>query len=611
MRVGVAEHVAAGGIGERVTPRLGMQERLVLAYLLLHAGAVPREALADAVWGERRPASWQGSLRVLVSKGRAVLRRLVPDAELTSAAGCYTLALPDGVEVDERRAIRLLEEARRAGDPVAAEVVAALDEVLAITARPLLPAVDVRWLDDVRRELREMRCSALVLRSEAYAAAGDAAAAVRSAAEAVSLDRLGEAACRALMRAHLLRGEPVAALRAYAELQAQLAEDLGVDPSPATQQLHLEVLRAGDAEVGRRAGRRRELLAQARARAAAGQQVGAERLYLEVAASARADGDARHLAEAALGFSGARGAYGRTDPADVALLEEAHGAVERVDDALAVTVRSRLAVATVWDDAGRADAEGEAALAAARRLGDPAVLADALDRRLFLDSVLRDADPAVVAAHAGELLALAEVLDGRYRAQALSWSMLPLLDAGRLDDLDVVLDDVEEAGAAEGDARLRWWAALIRGVTAAIRGRLDEAEALGEVALDVGLAGEDRNVAAVHTGFLAGIDRQRGDLDRLLMSQRRTVEVMGAHPYVACRAVWIDALTGRRERASSTSAQGSSSLAWIWSRTRRVRCRRTHRAARHRNRSRAGRARAPGWVWVSCMAGIAPSEKPA
>src|SRR5438045_914021 len=52
----------------------GRQGRLALAYLLVeHRRPVPREELADALWGGEPPSSWEKGLAVVISKLRAVL----------------------------------------------------------------------------------------------------------------------------------------------------------------------------------------------------------------------------------------------------------------------------------------------------------------------------------------------------------------------------------------------------------------------------------------------------------------------------------------------------------------------------------------------------------
>jgi SARP family transcriptional regulator, regulator of embCAB operon len=76
VRVSLTERVSIEGngvlVGEQRFP--GRQGRLVFAYLLAAEGkSVPKDELAEALWGDESPARWEKALSVLVSKLRALL----------------------------------------------------------------------------------------------------------------------------------------------------------------------------------------------------------------------------------------------------------------------------------------------------------------------------------------------------------------------------------------------------------------------------------------------------------------------------------------------------------------------------------------------------------
>ena len=81
----------------------GRQGRLLFVYLVA-AGSrpVPTDELADAIWGESPPATWEKALRVLMTKLRALLEECGIDGStaLKSAFGCYKLSLPAGSWID-------------------------------------------------------------------------------------------------------------------------------------------------------------------------------------------------------------------------------------------------------------------------------------------------------------------------------------------------------------------------------------------------------------------------------------------------------------------------------------------------------------------------------
>jgi DNA-binding SARP family transcriptional activator len=99
----------------------GRQGRLVFAYLVTEQGrAVPRDELADVLWGVTPPARWEKALGVIASKLRVLLSECGVDGAkaLTSAFGCYRLELPEESWVDlgaAARAADAAETARAAG----------------------------------------------------------------------------------------------------------------------------------------------------------------------------------------------------------------------------------------------------------------------------------------------------------------------------------------------------------------------------------------------------------------------------------------------------------------------------------------------------------------
>src|SRR3954451_19905517 len=85
----------------------GRQGRLMFAYLVTEEGrAVPRDELAEALWGETPPATWDKALSVVASKLRGLLAEAGADGAdvLTGAFGCYRLELPEGSWVDVQAA---------------------------------------------------------------------------------------------------------------------------------------------------------------------------------------------------------------------------------------------------------------------------------------------------------------------------------------------------------------------------------------------------------------------------------------------------------------------------------------------------------------------------
>lgn len=226
----------------------GRQGRIVFAYLAVQEGrAVPRDELAELLWGDELPATWGKALRVLMTKLRAVLEECGIDGStaLTSAFGCYTLALPADAWIDVHAAARSVEQAEAAfaaGDLEQARAQAGAAEAF---SRPtFLPGEDGPWVEDQRRALHDLLVRALECLRDASFAAGRFGDALRYATEITELEPFRESSSRALMQAHVAAGDPAEALRVYERYRRFLADELGAFPSAESEAVYLEILRA-------------------------------------------------------------------------------------------------------------------------------------------------------------------------------------------------------------------------------------------------------------------------------------------------------------------------------------------------------------------------------
>ena len=228
---------------------------------------MPIDELADAVWSTSTPAgAWETALSAVVSKLRASLRAVDSRCAVTTAAGCYQLALPPDAWVDVEAARHALEEAEshaRAGR--FREVWGPANVAGAIAARPFLAGVDAEWIARVRHRLRETRVRALECLAAVARANREHPLAAQLAREVVELEPFRETGWQALMRAYAAGGNRAQALRAYADCKKLLADELRVAPSPETEAiaraLKDSALRdspaSAAADPARRAGRRR------------------------------------------------------------------------------------------------------------------------------------------------------------------------------------------------------------------------------------------------------------------------------------------------------------------------------------------------------------------
>ena len=243
---------------------------MVFAYLAAQKGRpVPRDELAEVLWGDDLPATWEKALRVLMTKLRALLEESGIDGStaLTSAFGCYKLTLPTGAWIDVDAAV---EAAARAEAALAAgdleEATSQATVAAALARRSFLPGEEGPWVEDKRRDLHDILVRSLECLRDASFAAGELVESGRYAEEVIELEPFRESAYRRLMQAHAAAGNPAEALRVHERCRRFLADELGAYPSPETEAAYMEILGSKStsasqngavAAVVRRADRRR------------------------------------------------------------------------------------------------------------------------------------------------------------------------------------------------------------------------------------------------------------------------------------------------------------------------------------------------------------------
>lgn len=217
---------------------------------LLKLLAVERPALVSvdkivaALWAGQPPAAAEQNVASLVSRLRGVLGAEV----IRGGRPGYRLADGSDVSVDLDVAARYCDQAEHRLSGAAAVALAGAERAIELLAGEVALADEpyAAWAQPARDELRELLRRARLVAAEAALSTGDGRGAARHAQAAVAADPLDEAAHRWFMSASAAAGEPARALAAYAALRERLADELGVDPAPETQQLHMAILREQD-----------------------------------------------------------------------------------------------------------------------------------------------------------------------------------------------------------------------------------------------------------------------------------------------------------------------------------------------------------------------------
>ena len=247
MRFGILGPLRVGGGESTVTAG---RDRTVLATLLLRAGrVVPLEELIDAVWEERPPATARAQLQICVSRLRHRLAGLglPPKVIVTDPAG-YGIRV-DPADLDAEVFARTVEAARAAvaaGQPASAR--SRYRAALALWRGPALSGIASRSVRRRAQALDEQRLAALEECVDVELRLQQAADLIDELTESVDRHPLRERLRGQLMLALSAVGRQADALAVYREGRRIYAEELGIEPGAALQELHQRVL-AGDLAV--------------------------------------------------------------------------------------------------------------------------------------------------------------------------------------------------------------------------------------------------------------------------------------------------------------------------------------------------------------------------
>ena len=219
----------------------GPKPRALLAVLLLHPNeVVPADRLIDELWGEDSPERAAAALRVNVSR----LRKALPQDVLTTRSPGYVVRVePD--ELDLHRFERLVDEGRSLlARGLAADASERLRDALSLWRGPALADFAYEsFAQAAIARLEEIRLAAVELRIDADLALGRHDELVGELEALVAEHPLRERLRRYLMTALYRSGRQAEALDAYQDARRALVDELGIEPSPALQELERAILR--------------------------------------------------------------------------------------------------------------------------------------------------------------------------------------------------------------------------------------------------------------------------------------------------------------------------------------------------------------------------------
>jgi DNA-binding SARP family transcriptional activator len=549
---------------EPVTHRIalkGFSEPAVAEYIEAARGIVPSRALVDAIHAETEgnPLFVGEMVRLLVQESRL-------DAEAVDS-----LRVPEGIrEVIERRLRHLSREcfelltvacalgrefdlsalAALSGTP-SDELLGVLDEAIAARVVSTLPGVPAR-----------MRFEHALIRDTAY----DLLTAARRA-------QLHHRIGRTLEELYSADLEPHLAELAYHFLAALPVGD--------TERALTYAIRAAEWSVGQlafeEAARLYEmalslagddvqrcdlLLALGDACARAGDTSAAKRSFRDAAELANAHGLPEQLGRAAVGYGGRIiWAVSRDDDQLLSLIERALEALGDEAPELRVELLARLAAGPLRDASFPPElqrARGEEAVAIARRLGDPKLLAHALagyTQSHLAPDLYGDLMPA-----SEEWLAVAlEAGDKERAVEAHEQLFLQLLGLGDRDRAQASLREMRRIAAELRQPAQLWVVTVHETLLALLEGRFADAERLLGESEELGQAAPRWNAEMSRRLQLYLLRRGQGRLDELAETQETALEAFTfrTYPIVDCVLAQLYDELGRKD----DSARIFSSLA--------------------------------------------------
>jgi SARP family transcriptional regulator, regulator of embCAB operon len=233
------------------------KQRAVLALLLINRNrAVSTDSLVNAAWDQSPAPAVRASIHSYVSNLRRILAsaNVDPNAVLASAPPGYRLSVADG-DCDLDRFITK----KNAGIHAAAagkfeQASTHLSAALAEWRGPALDDLrDFAFVEVFATALTEENVSAYTSRAEAEIACGRGYAVIGELEELAAAHPYREPLWGQLMTAYYVADRQSDALEAYRRLKTVLAEDLGIDPGPTIENLHVRILRQERLDAGQAA----------------------------------------------------------------------------------------------------------------------------------------------------------------------------------------------------------------------------------------------------------------------------------------------------------------------------------------------------------------------
>ena len=227
----------------------GRAQRALLARLLLDVNrTVSVDRLVEDLWGETAPATAQKMVQIYVS----MLRKALPEGVLVTRSPGYAVVL-EPEAIDLVRFEHLRERGRAALAAGSASVASdLLRQALGLWKGPALAEFAEPFAEIEARTLEDQHLACLEDRIDADLAVGRDSSLIGELEALVARNPLRERPRGQLMVALYRAGRQADALARHRHFREMLADELGIEPSPALRELERRILQHDPALDGAR-----------------------------------------------------------------------------------------------------------------------------------------------------------------------------------------------------------------------------------------------------------------------------------------------------------------------------------------------------------------------
>lgn len=211
----------------------------VLAVLVVEANrTVSVKQLVDRVWGDHAPHRARETLYNYLSRLRHALAP-ISEVSLLRQSGGYILTV-DPLAVDLHRFRDLVAQARATDDEE--QALALFERALGLWRGEAFAGLDPPWVAALRHTLEQDRFAAELDATDLQLRRGQHGWLLNEIAARTQAHPLDERAAGHMILALYQSGRQAEAFDYFNQLRHRLAEDLGIDPGPALQRLHHDIL---------------------------------------------------------------------------------------------------------------------------------------------------------------------------------------------------------------------------------------------------------------------------------------------------------------------------------------------------------------------------------